>query len=69
MYFFIFMVQFRDKTQSSMLALCTHAAQDAYIYVNCAESHKTLLKTGNPHFSPPSSSHSCSSLCICEENP
>lgn len=25
---------------------------DAYIYVNCVESHKALSKPGNPHFSP-----------------
>lgn len=36
-----------------MLALCIHAARDAYIYANCVESHKALSKPGTPHFSPP----------------
>lgn len=58
------MVQFGDKTWSSMLALCTHAAWDAYNYANRVESHKALFKPENPHssfFFPP---HSCSALWL-----
>lgn len=36
-----------------MLALCIHAARDAYIYANCVESHKALSKPGTPRFSLP----------------
>lgn len=45
------MVQFGDKKWSSMLALCTHAAWDAYNYANAVESHKASFKPENP---PPS---------------
>lgn len=62
------MVQFGDKNCSSMLALCTHAAWDAYNYANRVESHKALLKPESPHspsFPPP---HSWSLLFGCGEN-
>lgn len=64
----ILMVQFGDKTWSSMLALCTHAAWDAYNYANHVESHKALFKPENPLFSfffPPLSR---SALWGCREN-
>lgn len=72
------MVQFGDKNCSSMLALCTHAAGDAYNYANRVESHKALFEAEKP-CSPPryySALFSCvepprsySALIVCGENP